>query len=912
MADRSIKVRLSAEVADFTREMGKATSSLDDLVKKSGDASGASNTTMGRLAQSARLQSDAWRTAGASLLGVGAAITGVNVAVAKTGIEYNTLQQKSRAALTTIMGGAREANEQMDKLDEFARTSPFSKAVFIEAQQQMLGFGIEAQKVIPYLSAINETIAATGGNNHDLAEIVRIFSQISAAGKITATDLMQFGQRGVDAATLIGSQMGMTGAQIRESITDGTLDANAALDALADGMQERFEGASAGVKNTMEGAFDRLKAAWRDLSASIMEPAVGQQGGGWLVDATNQVADLLRWAEQLPDPIKQSAGALSGLAGAGALAAGGVALAVPKIVEVHDAFKALNEISPRASSALGAVGKAAGAAAALIAGMHIVNAITGHFREGAPAADEYAAALIRVADAADGAAVGDLLDSMFTGVSSAMVGNTNDLIEAMQVVSQYQHDVIGNFFGVHAGFEDAISRFAEWDRQLAAADPEVAARTFQAFVDAAEAAGWTIDDLLKRFPEYAAALQLLAAENGLAELSGQDLIDAMLGLNPALVEAAAGAEEMGGAAGNAAGPTRDFAAEAEAAAEAAAQLSSDVRETLSSLNDYYSAALAASDATIAVEAAFDKAAEAAKENGEGLDLTTEKGRANQSALDGVAAAANRQAEAMLAAGESTESIVAATQRARDQFVDVAQKMGLSAGEAAALADKYGLIPDQVVTRLSQPGMEMSQEEAQAYRQMLANLPDEVRTHIKTIPDLSGYYDVDRALNRIAGRTVTTYVAMKQYGQGAVATGGRVGDTIPQLADGGSPRWVGASGRVFGPGSPTGDKVSAWISPDEFVVRARTAQRLGYDAMYALNAGRVPREALTPYLAAGGTPSVVSPLARTASATSSVAGDVTNVYQIDRLEFPGVRMAAEVERVMDRLPELAQQRGVRRG
>jgi hypothetical protein len=386
----------------------------------------------------------------------------------------------------------------------------------------------------------------------------------------------------------------------------------------------------------------------------------------------------------------------------------------------------------------------------------------------------------------------------------------------------------------------------------------------------------------------------------------------MAGLNPALVEAMGAMDGTATAASNAGGATRDFAAEAEAAAEAAAQLSSDVRETLSSLNDYYSAALAASDATIAVEAAFDKAAEAAKENGEGLDLTTEKGRANQSALDGVAAAANRQAEAMLAAGESTESIAAATQRARDQFVDVAQKMGLSAGEAAALADKYGLIPDQVVTRLSQPGMEMSQEEAQVYRQMLANLPAEVRTHIKTIPDLSGYYDVDRALNRIAGRTVTTYVAMKQYGQGAVATGGRVGDTIPQLADGGSPRWVGASGRVFGPGSPTGDKVSAWISPDEFVVRARTAQRLGYDAMYALNAGRVPREALTPYLSAGGTPSVVSPLARTASATSSVAGDVTNVYQIDRLEFPGVRMAAEVERVMDKLPELAQQRGVRRG
>ncbi len=205
----------------------------------------------------------------------------------------------------------------MDKLDAFARTSPFSKSVFISAQQQMLGFGIEARKVVPYLSAINEAVAATGGSNQDIAELTRIFSQVRAASKITATDLMQFGQRGVDAASLIGSQMGKTGAQIREEITDGTLDAQVALDALAAGMQSRFEGASEGVKNTMSGAIDRVKAAWRDLSASLMEGAVGKEGGGWLVGMTNGVADLLRTLERAPQPVKDFAFGLSAISGAG-------------------------------------------------------------------------------------------------------------------------------------------------------------------------------------------------------------------------------------------------------------------------------------------------------------------------------------------------------------------------------------------------------------------------------------------------------------------------------------------------------------------------------------------------------------------------------------------------------------------
>lgn len=67
---------------------------------------------------------------------------------------YNTLQQSSRAALTTLLGGAEAANAQMDKLDEFARSSPFAKQVFIQAQQQLIGFGYSAKDVLPTLDAI--------------------------------------------------------------------------------------------------------------------------------------------------------------------------------------------------------------------------------------------------------------------------------------------------------------------------------------------------------------------------------------------------------------------------------------------------------------------------------------------------------------------------------------------------------------------------------------------------------------------------------------------------------------------------------------------------------------------------------------------------------------------------------------
>src|SRR5699024_12006698 len=96
-----------------------------------------------------------------------------------TGVAYNTLQQQARAALKTIMKDGDAANAQMNELDKFAKDSPFAKDVFIKAQQQLLGFGMEAEKVVPTLDAIQNSVAAVGGSNQDIAEITNILAKRS-------------------------------------------------------------------------------------------------------------------------------------------------------------------------------------------------------------------------------------------------------------------------------------------------------------------------------------------------------------------------------------------------------------------------------------------------------------------------------------------------------------------------------------------------------------------------------------------------------------------------------------------------------------------------------------------------------------------------------------------------------------
>lgn len=131
---------------------------------------------------------------------------------------------------------------------------------------------------------------------------------------------------------------------------------------------------------------------------------------------------------------------------------------------------------------------------------------------------------------------------------------------------------------------------------------------------------------------------------------------------------------------------------------------------------------------------------------------------------------------------------------------------------------------------------------------------------KTVNISANTASYDRAVNKIEGRTITTYVAMKVYGQGAVATGGYGGDVAHAigLAGGGMGR-SRFSGVVNGPGTTTSDSIPAWLSRKEFVTNAAATDYYGTDVMYAMNARQIPRDFFRPLgFAGGGTPSGMGP------------------------------------------------------
>ena len=674
MADRVTKVTLDAAVGGYVSGMQTAAAATKGVTTEAEKLS-RTNEVVTSVARTATI-------AGTAVLALGAAAL-------KTGIDYNSLQQRSRAALTTLLGSAEAANAQMDKLDEFARTSPFAKSTFITAQQQMLAFGIEAQKVIPYLDAIQNAVAAAGGSNADIEGIVATMSKIQSSAKITAQDLNEFGNRGVNAAELIGSQMGMTGAQIREGITAGTIDATEALDALAAGMSEKFDGAADNVKQTFEGAVDRVKAAWRDFSAELAKPLVNPNGGGALVDLLNWAADTMRAFQALPEPVKATTSALV-FGGAAVAAFGGAAvLALPRVLAFKASLEALGLSAGRASGSIKGLAGALGVIGGGVAVGLWVSTLTKQFFDAQREAMGLKNTVESLKDTLDGFGAGATVDKAI----GSELGGLGALTDG------------GMFSEILRGAESFLDTVEDFSPVLQAlgTDGQLTSAKLK-----------TLDAMMAELAGNGNAAQaaelyreLASRTNGSAEA-----IDVLNGLLPQYMDAQSGATDA----------TGESTAEMDAFTSATEDAQSAADAFVESLRGLGSEQLSLNEAQRKVEESLDTFYEKVAENGATLDITTEAGRQNAAALDAIAQAHFNAAAAAVEQTGKEAAAIPVIQAGRDAVVAAGVAAGLSTEQANAYADSLGLIPSNVQTQVDLVH-EAAMAKARAMADMIASIPN---------------------------------------------------------------------------------------------------------------------------------------------------------------------------------------------
>jgi len=670
MADRTVRVTLSAQVQQYI-----------DGMEKAAQATREAGTEGEKLAQ----QRAAFQSLGTTMVGVGGAITAVGLAAVKTGIDYNSMQQSSRAALLTMLGSTEAVNAQMQKLDDFAQNSPFAKQTFIEAQQQMLAFGIETEKVIPMLDAVQNAVAAAGGSNADIEGIVATMSKIQSSAKITAQDLNEFGNRGVNAAELIGSQMGLTGAEIREKITAGTLGATEALDMLAAGMSDRFAGAADNVKQTFDGAMDRVKAAWRDFSAELARPLVDPEGGGALVDFLNGLADTMRWFEGLPEPVKDTTTTIIGLAGALSLAGGTALLMAPKVAEFKNALTTLEIDAARVNTTLGNIAPIATAFASVPIAAQLArwgDELRGTTTNASDLERQLRTTGVAASDLERGLTGGSGFRGL--GLDAELAANNLRTLDTGigRIKAWFDNTMLGEamsvpFLGLGREAGLAQKQIEELDTAMAgmvaSGATDSAAEAYEYFAEKAAEAGWSTERIAEALPEYTQAVK----EAGPAtQTSAERAAEAASAYNEQADAARAATDELF--------RLIDALMESNSVAQDAEGANAKYQETLAKVAEHVA------NAQAGVEGYSTS-----------LDANTVEGSKNREMLAGMAADSQaaalkimEQETATLGASAATENYKARLDGGRQSLYDTILALTGNADAAQELTDKLYAIPTE--------------------------------------------------------------------------------------------------------------------------------------------------------------------------------------------------------------------------
>lgn len=192
-------------------------------------------------------------------------IIGLGAAAVKSASDLETLE----TSFISLAGGANEAAQLVNQLNEFTAKTPFQLEAVGNAARQLIAAGTGVDEVNQQLQFLGD-IAATSGSSID--EIAAIFSKVQAKGKVELESLNQLAERGIPIFTALSKATGLPASELGAGAIsvqqfNDTLASFAEEGGFAAGAMQRLSETTAGKFST---AMDNLKLAAAEIGEVLL------------------------------------------------------------------------------------------------------------------------------------------------------------------------------------------------------------------------------------------------------------------------------------------------------------------------------------------------------------------------------------------------------------------------------------------------------------------------------------------------------------------------------------------------------------------------------------------------------------------------------------------------------------------
>lgn len=269
-------------------------------------------------------------------------------------------------------------------------------------------------------------------------------------------------------------------------------------------------------------------------------------------------------------------------------------------------------------------------------------------------------------------------------------------------------------------------------------------------------------------------------------------------------------------------------------AEDATQAISDVANAIKGFN---SAQLDVNSTQRDLEAAIDGVTDSIEQNGQSLDVRTEKGRANSAALDSIAQSTLNYAGALYQQTGDQDKATGALESGRKSLIAALGQYNITGQAAEDYADKILGTPTQWSTLFANSA-DAAGALVSEYQRKLNALPAEKRTNVNA---------ATTAAQVVIQSVLDTLNAIPTQ-KTIIVTTNRVTTGTPDNTVG---IFKATGGYISGSGTGTSDSVPAMLSNGEYVIRERSVKKYGTGFLDRVNRGHYASGGLVQRYATGG-------------------------------------------------------------
>jgi tape measure domain-containing protein len=184
--------------------------------------------------------------------------------------EFSKSLEYSKVAYANLFSSTEKATEFTNVLQDYAAKTPFTFQQASDAAKMLLAYGTQAKNVMYEMNGVLDASSITG--KADTVEAVaRAFGQITTKGRLMNEEMRQLTDAGIPAYSILQEKLGLTQKQL-QNLAKNEIDSNTAINALVEGLEERYGNAAKATALTMQGLISNISDDFKSLASAMFTP----------------------------------------------------------------------------------------------------------------------------------------------------------------------------------------------------------------------------------------------------------------------------------------------------------------------------------------------------------------------------------------------------------------------------------------------------------------------------------------------------------------------------------------------------------------------------------------------------------------------------------------------------------------